>query len=133
MIYHINSLVTSHRGVLRGQEDMENESDEVVGEGTRNTQYRMPIRYVPCLDSVLNGNPNITDPSIKNAVMVAMGLESRDVPDDFPTEEQLITKATTLKKNIFKQRGIIASYVMPEQFESVVQAQLRAASKMKAG
>lgn len=129
--YHINSLVTSHRGVLRDQDNDGNACDDGVDGATRNTQYRMPIRYVQCLDSILNGNPNITEPGMKTAQIMAMGSTMSELPEDFPTEEQIINKATTLKRNILKQRGMISCYVIPQNYASMVEAILADDLKMK--
>lgn len=87
--YHINSLVSSYRRVLKenGKADNDDEEDDEIG--TSKVQYRMPLRYVQCLDSIAHGNPNISEVVVRRAMMASLDINQEQVPEDFPSTDQI--------------------------------------------
>lgn len=50
-----------------------------------------------------------------------MDIEKENRPDDLPSADHLVSKATLLKNNILKQCGGSCKYFMPEKYVATLQ------------
>lgn len=74
----------------------------------------------------------ISDYSFENAVLLEMGIEKDNQPEDYPSAGHLIVKATLLKNNIANQCGGSCKYEMPEKYFYTLHRVLEEDNKVKA-
>lgn len=85
---------------------------------TKKTSYRykMPSVYANYLKNAVLSDINLKRGLARNMMIVAMGWEGKQLPSDFPTEEQVKTRVSGLKythsgakqRNKSKKKGVPA-------------------------
>ena len=65
----------------------------------------MPTIYAQALEEMLRTNITTKPANVKQLVVDVLNLRTDQLPEDFPTEQQLKSKASSLKTKIRKERG----------------------------